>query len=68
MKEVWNIAAVIPVEKGVGLGVCGKGNTCHPNGSLSGELYPTDNFPGFCSQDILARGGELLKRTRKGDA
>ncbi|KAF3436256.1 hypothetical protein FNV43_RR23348 [Rhamnella rubrinervis] len=62
MKEVWNIAAVIPVEKGMGLGVCGKGNNSHPNGSFSGELCPADNFP-----DILARGSELLKRTRKGD-
>ncbi|KAH7517250.1 hypothetical protein FEM48_Zijuj09G0043100 [Ziziphus jujuba var. spinosa] len=68
MKEVWNIAAVIPVEKGIGLGVCGKGNNCHSNSSssFSGDLCPAaDSFPVFCNQDILAKGSELLKRTRK---
>ncbi|PON94959.1 Pleckstrin-like [Trema orientale] len=67
MKEVWNIAAVIPVEKGMGLGVCGKANMDDPNGSFSGEIAPADNFPVVCNQDLLARGTELLKRTRKGD-
>ncbi|XP_058106140.1 VAN3-binding protein-like isoform X2 [Magnolia sinica] len=57
LKEVWNIAAVIPVEKGMGT---------TPNGSYSGELVPEENFLGVCSQELLARGSELLKRTRKG--
>ncbi|XP_068650675.1 VAN3-binding protein-like [Aristolochia californica] len=59
LKEVWNIAAVIPVEKGM-IHQAGSGN-------FSGELVPEDNFLGLCSQDRLARGTELLKRTRKGD-
>ncbi|KAG9451912.1 hypothetical protein H6P81_004816 [Aristolochia fimbriata] len=58
LKEVWNIAAVIPVEKGM-MNPAGSGN-------FSGELVPEDNFLGLCSQDLLARGTELLKRTRKG--
>ncbi|WOK99430.1 hypothetical protein Cni_G08142 [Canna indica] len=72
LKEVWNIAAVIPVEKG------GTGN--HHNhrhrkqdkeldsnsSSFSDELVPEENFLGLCSQELLARGTELLKRTRKG--
>ncbi|BBH10270.1 Plant protein of unknown function D [Prunus dulcis] len=72
MKEVWNIAAVIPVEKGMGIGVCGKANNGERNGSFSDELVvpsPLDTtFLGVCNQDLLARGTELLKRTRKGDA
>ncbi|KAJ7977348.1 VAN3-binding protein [Quillaja saponaria] len=68
LKEVWNIAAVAPVEKGTGIGICGKGiNNGNPNGSYSGELVLGENFLGACSQDLLARGTELLKRTRKGD-
>ncbi|KAL6214662.1 hypothetical protein ACLB2K_014094 [Fragaria x ananassa] len=70
MKEVWNIAAVIPVEKGMGIGVCGKGNNNNSNSSFSSseELVPAPNtFLGASYQDLLARGTELLKRTRKGD-
>lgn len=73
LKEVWNIAAVIPVEKG-GLG--GHHTQRHnkqqkeldSNGSsFSDELVPEEeNFLGLCSQELLARGTELLKRTRKG--
>ncbi|KAF2284303.1 hypothetical protein GH714_020350 [Hevea brasiliensis] len=63
LKEVWNIAAVIPVDKGLGAGA-GNGNS---NGSFSGELVPEQNFLGMCSRELLARGCELLKRTRKGD-
>ncbi|XWS53932.1 hypothetical protein CRYUN_Cryun10bG0042500 [Craigia yunnanensis] len=59
LKEVWNIAAVIPVDKG---GVNGSNN-----GSFSGELVLEENFLGICSRELLARGCELLKRTRKGD-
>lgn len=61
LKEVWNIAAVIPVEKGMA-----SGNGGGSNGSSSGELIPEENFLGICSRELLARGGELLKRTRKG--
>ncbi|KAK3042198.1 hypothetical protein RJ639_001318 [Escallonia herrerae] len=68
LKEVWNIAAVIPVEKGVGVGGGGNGGSNGSlNGSFSGELLPEENFLGFCSRELLARGCELLKRTRKGD-
>ncbi|CAL9158832.1 unnamed protein product [Musa hybrid cultivar] len=75
LKEVWNIAAVIPVEKG--------GTANHNNhrrrskqekeldsnsSSFSDELVPEENFLGLCSQELLARGTELLKRTRKAGA
>lgn len=68
LKEVWNIAAVIPVEKGVGGGggINGGGSNGSSNGSFSGELVPEENFLGICSRELLARGCELLKRTRKG--
>lgn len=54
-RELWSNAAVIPYEKG-------------PNlvSRFSGELTPDDNESDMCSQDFLARGGDLLKRTRKG--
>lgn len=64
LKEVWNIAAVIPVDKGIGAG--GNGSNGNSNSSYSGELVPDENFLGICSRELLARGGELLKRTRKG--
>ncbi|XP_062169189.1 VAN3-binding protein-like isoform X2 [Alnus glutinosa] len=65
LKEVWNIAAVIPVEKG--MGVSGNGSNGSSNSSYSGELVPEENFLGICSRELLSRGCELLKRTRKGD-
>ncbi|CAL4934836.1 unnamed protein product [Urochloa decumbens] len=81
LKEVWNIAAVIPVEKGA---VGGGGH--HPkhggapkqqhhhrklesNGSSISDdvsIEEENSFLGICSQELLARGTELLKRTRKG--
>ncbi|KAG7991998.1 hypothetical protein I3843_02G106100 [Carya illinoinensis] len=68
LKEVWNIAAVIPVDKGIGAGGNGNnGSNGNSNSSFSGELVPEENFLGICSRELLARGGELLKRTRKGD-
>ncbi|KAI3443244.1 uncharacterized protein J3R85_000169, partial [Psidium guajava] len=68
LKEVWNIAAVIPVEKGIPGGAGGASLTnCSSNSSNSGELAPEENFLGICSREWLARGCELLKRTRKGD-
>ncbi|TQD99265.1 hypothetical protein C1H46_015054 [Malus baccata] len=72
MKEAWNVSAVIPVEKGMGIGVCaGKAN--NNNGgdrsrgsSFSDDLVPVDpTFLGVSNQDLLTRGTELLKRTRK---
>lgn len=68
-KEVWNIAAVLPLEKGVGIGCSGKANrnSNHPSFGNSGELVVAgDNFLGVCIQEFLAKGTELLKRTRKG--
>ncbi|XP_010559038.1 PREDICTED: VAN3-binding protein-like [Tarenaya hassleriana] len=35
--------------------------------SHSDELINEENFLGICSRELLARGCELLKRTRKGD-
>lgn len=62
MKEVWNITAVLPVEKkiGMGIGVCGKGSNSQSSESFSGDICIGD------SQELLAKGSELLKRTRKG--
>ena len=65
LKEVWNIASVIPVEKGLGAGGNG-GSNDGSNGSFSGELVPEENFLGICNRELLAKGCELLKRTRKG--
>ncbi|KAH9729720.1 VAN3-binding protein [Citrus sinensis] len=68
MKEVLNIAAVLPAERGSTGGPTGaKGNTGHLNHSFSGELSPGEDFLSACSQELLAKGAELLKRTRKGD-
>ncbi|KAL2324436.1 hypothetical protein Fmac_023494 [Flemingia macrophylla] len=70
LKEVWNIAAVIPVEKNLGAAggvITNNGSNGNSNSSFSGELAPEDNFLGICSRELLARGCELLKRTRKGD-
>lgn len=82
LKEVWNIAAVIPVERGGGGGVGVNGayveekkkkkknssdaGVDEDDESLSGEVFADENFLGLCSQELLARGTELLKRTRKG--
>ncbi|KAJ9547753.1 hypothetical protein OSB04_020296 [Centaurea solstitialis] len=62
LKEVWNIAAVIPVDRGV------KESKHHGKStSYCEELLPEENFLGICNQELLARGSELLKRTRNGD-
>ncbi|CAL5092522.1 unnamed protein product [Urochloa decumbens] len=84
MKEVWNGAAVIPVEKGAMTGGGGGGGH-HQHGhkdnghqlkhqqhqrelesSNSSSFSDELNFLGICTQELLARGTELLKRTRKG--
>lgn len=68
LKEVWNIAAVIPTEKGSAAAVGSCGNSTTSSSSNSGELLPEEhNFLGICSRELLARGSELLKRTRKGN-
>ncbi|CAN8232100.1 unnamed protein product [Cochlearia groenlandica] len=72
MKEVWNIASVIPMDKGLTpTGGCNNVNNGSNNGSSSsshsGELIQHESFLGTCSREWLARGCELLKRTRKGD-
>lgn len=76
LKEVWNIAAVIPVEKGTMGGGHHDKHSVHKqhhklesNGSSVSDdlsLEEENNFLGLCSQELLARGTELLKRTRKG--
>ncbi|XP_071697426.1 VAN3-binding protein-like [Rutidosis leptorrhynchoides] len=63
LKEVWNIAAVIPVDRGVKVSkIDGKSS-----GYSKDQLPPEENFLGICNQELLARGSELLKRTRNGD-
>jgi len=64
---VWNINAVTPLERGVGIGICGKSNNSNSSTSDSGEIMNGDNFLGACNQELLARGTALLKRTRKGN-
>lgn len=63
LKEVRNIAAVIPIGKGYGLGVGQHGQSagCHE------EQFSQESSLGACNQELLARGSELLKRTRNGD-
>ncbi|XP_051130144.1 VAN3-binding protein-like [Andrographis paniculata] len=64
LKDMWNIASVIPIEKGT----TAAGSKESSNSSFSGELVvPEENFLGICSRELLARGCELLKKTRKGD-
>ncbi|CAA7394786.1 unnamed protein product [Spirodela intermedia] len=80
LKEVWNVAAVVPLEKGSAAHGRPQHHRprqhCHEESiqqaedrrndiPFSGELLPED-FLGMCSQELLARGAELLKRTRKG--
>ncbi|XP_042397905.1 VAN3-binding protein-like [Zingiber officinale] len=73
LKDAWNIAAVIPVEKGTlnnrnHQRQSNRRKELESNGSgFSDELIPEeDNFLGICSQEFLAKGTDLLKRTRKG--
>lgn len=74
LKEVWNVAAAIPIEKNLSLGTGNNNNNINNNnrsnssGSSCEELVPEENFLAACNQEMLARGGELLKRTRTGTA
>lgn len=63
-KEIWNIAAVIPEEKGFSAHRSRQSSE-EARGS-SGEVMPEEHFQGLCSQEVLARGAELLKRSRTG--
>ncbi|KAH7837992.1 hypothetical protein Vadar_020639 [Vaccinium darrowii] len=74
LKEVWSIAAAVPAaEKGTTVRMSGCSSNYHEhrlhrNGnSFSEGLALEDNFLDNCHQRLLARGTELLKRTRKGD-
>lgn len=62
------MASVIPMDKGINHG--GYNNVNGSNGSSSsghsGEFIAEDSFLGHCSREWLARGCQLLKRTRKG--
>ncbi|RID80002.1 hypothetical protein BRARA_A02701 [Brassica rapa] len=72
-KEVWNVASVIPMDKGINPGGFSNidsninGSNSSSSSSHSGEFLAEDNFLGHCSREWLARGCQLLKRTRKGD-
>ncbi|KAK8963915.1 hypothetical protein KSP40_PGU018123 [Platanthera guangdongensis] len=73
LREAWNISAVIPVEK---VGLCSQfDHHCRRQRQqkspataidMKDETHPEEDFLGICGQDLLARGTELLKRTRKG--
>lgn len=68
MKEMCNIAAVLPVERGSGFGPGTKGESdrSQSGSSSSAASLQGDDFHGLCNEELLARGSELLKRTRKG--
>ncbi|CAA7015383.1 unnamed protein product [Microthlaspi erraticum] len=68
MKEVWNVASVIPMDKGINHGGYSNvnGSNCSSSSGHSGEFIAEDSFLGHCSREWLARGCQLLKRTRKG--
>lgn len=73
LREAWNISAVIPVEK---VGACSQfehhcrrqkqGKSPATGIGMNDGIHQQDDFIGICGQDLLARGAELLKRTRKG--
>ncbi|KAK3136955.1 hypothetical protein QOZ80_5BG0445590 [Eleusine coracana subsp. coracana] len=80
LKEAWNGAAVIPVEKGA---MGGGGHQRQKQqqllqlehrelessvSSFSDDVVPAEEntFLGSCTLELLARGTQLLKRTRKG--
>ncbi|TXG63703.1 hypothetical protein EZV62_010697 [Acer yangbiense] len=69
LKEVLNVAAVLPVERGTGVSINGGklANNKNLKDNYSEELASREDFLSSCSQELLAKGAELLKRTRKGD-
>lgn len=69
LKDMWNVPAAVPIDRG-GLSIGTGHNSSNNNtyGNYYEELAPEENFLAACNKDLmLARGGELLKRTRKGD-
>ncbi|KAE8708142.1 hypothetical protein F3Y22_tig00110356pilonHSYRG00171 [Hibiscus syriacus] len=63
-KEVRNVTAVLMAEKGISFA---KSNNRHSNGNHRGELDTGEDCLSACNQELIAKGCELLKRTRKGD-
>ncbi|KAE9460630.1 hypothetical protein C3L33_07469, partial [Rhododendron williamsianum] len=72
LKDVWSIGAAVPAaEKGTTVMTTSGCSSdyhehSHGNGFVEG-LALEDDFLDSCHQQLLARGTELLKRTRKGD-
>ncbi|GJM95222.1 hypothetical protein PR202_ga11932 [Eleusine coracana subsp. coracana] len=77
LKEAWNGAAVIPVEKGamgqkqqqlLQLEQREMGSSHSSVSNFSDDVVPAEEntFLGSCTLELLARGTQLLKRTRKG--
>ncbi|KAE8663496.1 SWR1-complex protein 4-like isoform X2 [Hibiscus syriacus] len=62
LKEAWNIAAVIPVEKGGGNGSNGSSN-----GGFSGELLPDENLLGFAAESCLLKALQIIGVILPGD-
>jgi len=63
-----HMTASLPVERGSGFG---SGTKIESDRSLTGSSSSEaslhgDNFLGLSNEELLARGSELLKRTRKG--
>lgn len=73
LKDVWSIGAAAPAaEKGTTVMTTSGCSSdyhehSHGNGFVEG-LALEDDFLDSCHQQLLARGTELLKRTRKGGA
>ncbi|XP_047317440.1 VAN3-binding protein-like [Impatiens glandulifera] len=61
VKDVWSMGSVINQTT--------VDNYSSTTGCFNGDLIATEenNFLNICSRELLARGCELLKRTRKGD-
>lgn len=70
LKEVWNIAAVTPLQKEMGsTTTCGKLNNMNSITNRindNGENVNEETVQSPCTEEFLARGSELLKRTRNG--
>ncbi|KAL4395344.1 hypothetical protein AHAS_Ahas02G0242600 [Arachis hypogaea] len=70
---VASTATLVVVQERQGrIGICGKGTTITNNNNSNntstsdgGEILNGENFLGVCSQELLAKGSELLKQTRK---
>ncbi|XP_078430932.1 VAN3-binding protein-like isoform X2 [Wolffia australiana] len=69
LKEVWNVASVVPLGKGDRQEQRSNRQAKskdYPKGHfLNGDLLP-DDFFAICGQEFLSQGSLLLKRTRKG--